>query len=154
MLVYLVRHMEAVDTLPDHGRALSEHGRRQAVVLAKFLRHAEAFQPAEIWHSPLVRAKETAQVLSRELALAVPVKQVAGLTPEDDPEAMAEVLAKSARPVALVGHEPHLSALASLLVTGSLEHVAFAMKKGATLALERYGARWIVRWHVEPDLLT
>lgn len=153
MLVYLIRHAEAVDTLPDAERALSTHGRQQVVALAEFLRRAKAFRPAEVWHSPLVRARETAELLSRELALTAPLKQVAGLTPEDDPETIAATLANLTRPVALVGHEPHLSALASLLVTGATQPVVIAMKKGATLALERSGPRWVVRWHIEPGLL-
>lgn len=151
MLLYLIRHAEAVDTTPDHARALSARGREQVARLAGFLRRSNAFRPAELWHSPLVRARETAEALGRELAL--PSKEVAGITPDDDPQAIAGALAKLAQPVALVGHEPHLSALASLLVTGAAQPVVFAMKKGATLALERGGARWVVRWHVEPGML-
>lgn len=154
MLLYLIRHAEAVDTVPDAGRVLSARGRHQVAVLAEFLRRAKAFRPAEVWHSPLVRARETAQLLVQELALPVALKQVAGITPEDDPQEIAQSLATLARPVALVGHEPHLSALASLLVAGATQPVVFAMKKGATLALERSGTRWAVRWHIEPDLLT
>ncbi|MES2694307.1 MAG: phosphohistidine phosphatase SixA [Verrucomicrobiota bacterium] len=155
MLLYLIRHAEAVDTYPDHSRALSTRGRHQTAVLAHFLQRTKAFRPAQVWHSPLLRAKETAQVLLHELPLAVPVKEVPNITPEDDPREIAQVLADMTHPLALVGHEPHLSALASLLVAGTPQPVLFAMKKGATLALEYGGgARWVVRWHVEPDLLT
>lgn len=153
MLLYLIRHAEAVDTVPDAARALSARGRHQVAVLAQFLQRTNAFRPTEVWHSPLVRAHETAQLLTHELGVTLPRKATAGLTPDDDPASIAAVLATHARPVALVGHEPHLSALASLLVAGATQPVVFAMKKGAMLALERSGARWVVRWHIEPGLL-
>ena len=70
-----------------------------------------------------------------------------------DPRAILPALINHAAPLAVVGHEPHLSALASQLVTGATYPVAFAMKKGTVLALERGSStRWVVRWHVEPDL--
>lgn len=154
MLLYLIRHAEAADTAPDFSRALTARGRHQVQLLASFLARTKAFRPAEVWHSPLVRARETAEVLVRELGIGAPLKEVAGITPEDDPHAMVQTLGRLMRPVALVGHEPYLSALASLLVAGAAQPAVFAMKKGATLALEPGGARWTVRWHIEPDLLT
>lgn len=154
MLVYLIRHADAVNTTPDHARALSVHGREQVAQLAMFLRRSKAFSPKDVWHSSLVRARETAGLLVRELGLNTAAAEIAGLTPDDDPQIVARMLETVTRSVALVGHEPHLSALASLLVAGATHPVVFAMKKGATLALERSGARWVVRWHVEPDLLS
>jgi phosphohistidine phosphatase len=66
---------------------------------------------------------------------------------------IAAKLADLTKPLALVGHEPHLSALGSLLVTGGTDPVVIAMKKGAVLALEWGGRRWVVRWHIEPGML-
>ena len=153
MHVYLIRHAEAEDTTPDRLRRLSKHGRNQTRALAKFLRRSEAFAPEEIWHSTLVRAQETAALLSVGLKLPVPLREVADLAPDDDPHRIARQLATSRRTIAIVGHEPHLGALASLLVTGTPEPVRFAMKKGATLSLEGAGRHWVVCWHVCPALL-
>ncbi len=153
MLLYLIRHAEAADIVPDEARPLTAHGRHQVVSLAQFLKGGGDFRPAAVWHSPLVRARETAQLLLRELAPATPLREVPTITPDDDPREIVPALTAHLPPLALVGHEPHLSALASLLVAGATYPVVFAMKKGAVLALERGpGARWIVRWHVEPDL--
>jgi phosphohistidine phosphatase len=152
-MLYLIRHADAVDLHPDQARPLSDRGRAQVKTLAKFLERSEAFSPDEIWHSSLVRANETAKLLAKELRFAGPCHEVPGLKPEDDPREIARKLAKLDRSVALVGHEPHMSALASLLVVGATFPVAFIMKKGATLALEYGEPRWIVRWHVAPGLL-
>jgi phosphohistidine phosphatase len=154
--VYLVRHAHATEAADDAARPLSAKGRAQVRALAKFLRTTtnDAFAPAEIWHSPLVRSRETAELLARRLKLTAPLKLTPGLEPEDDPRAAAERIAAARKPIAVVGHEPQLSAVASLLVAGRAAPVAFAMKKCAVLALERDGTNWIVRWHVSPEVIT
>lgn len=153
MLLYLIRHAEAADIVPDEARPLTAHGRHQVASLAQFLQRSEDFRPAVVWHSPLVRARETAQLLLRELSLSTPLREVPNITPDDDPRELMPTLSAHLPPLAVVGHEPYLSALASLLVAGTTYPVVFAMKKGAVLALERGpNNRWIVRWHVEPDL--
>ena len=60
---------------------------------------------------------------------------------------------KSAAPVAIVGHDPHLSALASLLVTGCAEPTNFVLKKCAVLRLDRTGNGWSVRWQISPEIV-
>lgn len=153
MNLYLIRHAHAEDTEPDQARRLSRRGQKQVRALGKFLRRTAAFAPEEIWHSTLVRAQETAALLTLAAKVGAPLREVADLAPGDDPRRLARILAKCDRAIALVGHEPHLSALASLLVAGKADPPRFAMKKGATLALEGTGRHWIVRWHVAPDLL-
>lgn len=153
MTIYLVRHAHAVDQAPDHSRPLSERGHEQVRVLGRFLRASEGFAPEEIWHSSLLRAKETAELLTRHAKLEGRQREVAGLRPEDNPAGIARELAGITRSVAVVGHEPHLSTLATLLVTGSAEPVVFVMKKCSALALERAGGQWLVRWHVHAGLI-
>jgi phosphohistidine phosphatase len=121
--------------------------------LGRFLRSSGAFLPEEIWHSPLVRSHETAALLARQLRLDVPLLLQPGLEPEDKPEMVARRLRSATRSVAIVGHEPHLSALASLLVRGRAAPPAFVIKKCTALTLEGTGRFWMVRWQVSPELL-
>lgn len=153
MQLYLIRHAHAEDAQPDAARRLSVRGCRQVRVLAKFLRNCGAFDPAEIWHSTLVRARKTAELLAAGTRLEAPLREVEGLAPDDDPRRFARRLAAGPEALAVIGHEPFLGALASLLVTGATDPGRFAMRKGAVLALEGGGRRWTVRWHVSPDLL-
>ena len=74
-----------------------------------------------------------------------------GLCPEDDPAAVARRLARARTPVAIVAHEPLLSALASRLVAGAAEPVVFHVRKASALALARVGRRWVVRWFLPPE---
>lgn len=154
MIVTLIRHAHALDAADDARRPLSERGREQVRVLAEFLGRSEAFQPDEFWHSPLDRAQETAERLQRRMKLAAPCRLVPGLEPESDPRDLARRLRTAPGRLAVVGHEPHLSAVASLLVTGRAEPPVFAMKKCAALTLDGSGEDWIVRWHVSPEVLT
>ena len=153
MHVYLIRHAHAVDADEDPARPLSARGIEQTKVLAKFLKPSDAFAPEEIWHSPLARSRETAGLLAKHLRLRVALTLVSGLEPDDDAAVIAARLKSCTHPLAIVGHEPQLSALATLLVTGRREPVKFTMKKSAVLALEGIGPHWSVRWHVSPELL-
>ncbi len=154
MELFLIRHTHAEDTVPDHARRLSERGRAQVETLAKFLRRGEAFAPREIWHSTLVRARETAEFLAADLKLDAPRREIAGLAPEDSPRALLKKIAAGPASLALVGHEPFMSGLATLLVIGRETGLPrIAMKKGAILALEGDADWWTVRWHVWPGLV-
>ena len=151
MPVYLIRHAHAVDADEDAARPLSKRGEQQVRALAEFLGRSAAFQPDEFWHSPLLRSRQTAELLARRLKLSAPLVPVPGLEPEADPLVLARRIKSATRSVAVVGHEPHLSALASLLITGRALPPSFVMKKCAALALEGIGEHWMVRWHVSPE---
>ena len=151
-VIYLVRHAHAGDASSDEIRTLSHRGRTQVKQLAALLRPAGAFQPDQVWHSPLVRARETAELLIGELRLDPAWHELRELEPEADPALVARRLAKAHGAIAVFGHEPHLGSLASLLVTGESSPVAFVFAKATTLALVPGGARWSVRWQLSPDL--
>lgn len=151
-LLYLIRHAHALDNPDDNLRLLSERGHHEVELLARVLRPSGAFQPQEVWHSTLVRARETAELLLKGLRLNPPRLERRDLEPEANPQLVAHSLAAVPVPLALFGHEPHMSSLASLLVGGDPEAVLFGFQKATMLALEPAGARWCVRWQISPDL--
>lgn len=151
--VYLIRHAHAEDGEDDAARPLSRKGEKQIRRIGRFLRECEAIELAEFWHSPLVRSKDTAELLADRLRLDAPLVEVAGLLGEDDPSVMARKLARVRKPVAVVGHEPHLSALASLMVAGKAQPPCFTLDKCAVVCLEQTNHRWSVRWQISPELV-
>ena len=153
MELFLIRHAHAVDAKEDAARPLSDRGRKQARQLAKFLGAGGAFRPAAFWHSSLARSQETARLLARGLRRKVPLVEMSGREPDDAPAAILRQLRGGNDPLAIVGHEPHLSGLASLLVGGRADAPVFVLRKCAVIALEGAGARWQVRWHLSPELL-
>ncbi len=153
MLVYLVRHAHAVDGEKDAERPLSRRGEHQVGRLAEFLRPTSAFQPQQIWHSSLRRSRETAELLARALELKAPLALMPDLEPDADPRAVARRLHALSYSVAVVGHEPHLSSLATVLIAGRLDPPAVVMKKCAALAVENVDGAWTIRWHISPEVL-
>lgn len=152
-MLYLIRHADARNSAPDELRPLSPHGQAQVGRLAAFLRAAGTFRPDEIWHSRLLRARETAAGLHQALRPGVPLRERGGLAPDDDPEELVASLEAFPRPLALVSHEPFLGLLASRLVAGEPAPVRFLMKKAGVLALAPAGRHWVACWHLDPDLL-
>src|SRR4051812_37748899 len=146
MLIYLIRHAHALDGKDDAARPLGKKGRKQIRDVARWLRKSGGLKAREFWHSPLVRSIDTARCFVRHLRSRGKLVPVGGLLHDDDPAIMLRRLDKVAHPVAVVGHDPHLSALASLLVTGSAKPPRFVLKKCAVLALEKTDAGWAVRW--------
>jgi phosphohistidine phosphatase len=141
---------------------LSAQGRETTRNVAAFFQTNGALASVRaVWHSPLPRAKETAVLLAKELRLDALLIEAPGLLPGDDPAWVADRLEQVDRTVLIVGHEPHLGALATLLVRGKVKPVGFDVKKTAILALEKAGgnhkksgrACWRVRWHLSPELL-
>jgi phosphohistidine phosphatase len=151
--LYLIRHAHAVAAGEDPLRPLSPRGRAQVAQLAAFFRANGRLRLVEIWHSPLVRSRETATLLAQGLDFFGPLVETAGLEPEDEPRAILGRVTGAPDGLAIVGHEPHLNALASLLMRGVDRPPRFELKKGACLALERDGNAWQVRWLVDPELI-
>lgn len=85
--------------------------------------------------SPCLRAVETARILSEEAGWAE-AELRDELRPETPASAAYRVLgAPAEESVALVGHEPALGELASLLVTGDERAAAFELKKGGVVCI-------------------
>lgn len=149
-MIYLIRHADAVSDEVDPVRPLSAKGREQLARVCAILRKRTGFRPREIWHSPLERSRETAELLARGLQLTAPLVLTAGLTPDDDPSRIAAVLETEAGDIALVGHEPHLGILSSIMVHGPERTSAlFHFPKAGVLALSPDGRRWRPEWLVK-----
>jgi phosphohistidine phosphatase len=146
-MIYLIRHADAVSDEVDPVRPLSAKGREQVAKVCGVLAKAPGFNPREIWHSPLARSLETAELLAKGLKLSAPVVLKPGLEPDDDPSKVAAILEKESRELALVGHEPHLGVLACLLVYGpSRAPMFFHFPKAGVLALSKDGLKWKSEW--------
>jgi phosphohistidine phosphatase len=152
MLVYLVRHGEAKSEMEDTSRPLSEKGQRDIGVLADLVAARFKLFPGRVYHSPRLRATQTAAIICEKLPHAPAIVETDGLSPMDDPGLWAERLASEEMDVMLVGHLPHISKLASnlLICEGGREIADF--KPGTVVCLEKTGA-WRLKWMVSPDIL-
>jgi phosphohistidine phosphatase len=113
MDLILWRHAQAEEGSPDHARELTAHGRKQAQRMGAWLDRALP-SGCKILSSPTARTLQTVEALGRKYRIVDTI----------GPHASAyEVLHAAgwpdARgPVLVVGHQPWLGQVASLLLTG------------------------------------
>lgn len=138
MQVLLIRHARAEERAllkRDAGRVLTADGVRRMRKAARGLRTLVP-ELEHIATSPLVRARQTADILARQYP-AAGRSVLPALKPGGEPRAvLAWLVAQPAgATLALVGHEPDLGALAAWLLAGrNRSFVHF--KKGAVALLE------------------
>lgn len=159
--LWIVRHGIAEATAPrgdDGQRRLTAVGRARMQRAAMGLRALDV-DPAVILTSPLPRASETAAIVAATIAPRTRPQVLEALIPGTPPADVLRALrpASHHRRVMLVGHEPGLSELAALLLTGSVEGLRVRLRKGGciALALERLVPPAGVRldWHLTPKQL-
>lgn len=127
MDLILWRHAEAEEGgagMPDSKRRLTARGEKQAHDMAKWLR-AQLPKKTKILVSPAVRTQQTAHALALpfevEPKIAVGADVADLISAADWPSQPGAVL--------LVGHQPSLGRLASLLLSGT--EADWSIKKGA-----------------------
>lgn len=142
MNLYLLRHGIAVDIAEldfagDAARPLTPKGRRQLRKVAAALRAMKVKFNA-ILSSPLVRTRQTTEVIAKELKFKAQLAFCTELRPGGSAEKLIQhinALKPAPENLLLVGHEPDLSELLSLLVTGHAGG-GFSFKKAGLAKLE------------------
>ncbi len=157
--LYLVRHGVAAergaDYPDDSKRPLTSDGisrmRKEAKALA-----ALGVDFDLIVSSPLVRTKQTADILAQAVPSQPSVTTSDALAPAGTPTAVFQELSKHMRKarIALVGHEPNIGELAARLI-GSRTPIEF--KKGAICRIDFEvfppKGHGHLRWFVTPRML-
>jgi phosphohistidine phosphatase len=136
--LYLVRHAIAAergDEWPDDAkRPLTERGISRFNDVVRGLERLDV-SIDEIFTSPLVRARQTADLLATGMKGKATVKTLDALAPEHAPATVMTQLARAAKRsrVALVGHEPGLGELAAHLIGAQR---ALAFRKGGIARID------------------
>lgn len=160
MDIYLLRHGDAVElgtagVKTDFDRPLTPEGKRTIEHVARALR-AMCVRVDLVLTSPLIRAKQTADIVARildvedqlmlaeELIVGVSQRKLINKLRGFDPVPGA---------VLLVGHEPYLSRLVSVLVTGQPDAL-ISIKKGGLCKLTveslKFGRCAQLEWLLTP----
>lgn len=160
MNLYLIRHAIAEEesaTGEDSQRVLTEKGAKKMRAIAKGLR-ALGVEFDFILAGPYVRAEQTAGILADVFKMKKKFAVSENLTPMGDPDLLfAEINEKySVNSLAIVGHEPYLSTLVSLL-TANGSAVDMTFKKGGVcyLAAEdlHHARKATLEWLMPPGIL-
>ena len=153
MRVTLIRHAEAGDDAPrDEARALTSRGRADARRLGRALaRRGVRF--AAIVTSPLVRAVQTAEIVAAATEYRGRIAATDRLQPEaaarDVVAFLATLAENDGKSVALVAHEPILSAIAAAL-TRTPRHPSLRKAEALRIRLpDGPEAHGTLRWRVD-----
>ncbi|MCX7818337.1 MAG: phosphohistidine phosphatase SixA [Kiritimatiellae bacterium] len=159
MRIVFMRHGIAVDgaaAASDELRPLTEEGRERVRKVARGLRTLDC-RPRIIVSSPLVRARETAEIVAELLAPKVEVQELDSLRPGGNfAEFMSWVEQQDAEEILAVGHMPDIAEFAQRCLTG---RVLFSMtfKKAAACLIEFDGepaaGRGCLEWLIQPGAL-
>ena len=159
MDIYILRHGIAVERgtpgyKKDSDRPLTKDGEE------KMRQIAEAMVGMElkfdlILSSPYVRAQQTAKIVAKALGEEVTFTKF--LVPDADPlDLIAEINDEKPHTVLLVGHEPDLSQLISMLACGTTAGT-FELKKGGLCKLTAetiaFGQCATLNWLLTPKQL-
>ena len=130
-------------------RPLSAEGRRHVEQTAR-LAVERNVQPSAIYHSGILRAAETAEILARHFPSVERVAQLSGLLPDDDPAIIKAELDFAADSLMLVGHLPFMSRLTGLLLHGDSERPAAEFLPASMVCCVKSATEWKIRWHIAP----
>jgi phosphohistidine phosphatase len=162
MLLYIVRHAWAADRIDpawptDELRPLTDEGRERFACMVKLLAQ-RAFAPELIATSPLVRCRQTAEIIAQGVPGEPEVVEREELAPGSDLQGLVKWTIRKGcdcREVAWVGHAPDVAHLAAILVGDSGSALRFA--KGTIAAIEFEDIPWIgqgeLRWLATAKLL-
>ncbi|MGE3273857.1 MAG: phosphohistidine phosphatase SixA [Vicinamibacterales bacterium] len=158
--VYLVRHAIAADRGPrypdDRVRPLTADG------VSRFRRAVQGLAALDVtldvvFTSPLLRARETADLLAAGLKPKPAVEILEALAPGGAPKDVLAAIARAGRTsarLALVGHQPELGDLAARLL-GARGRIEFKKGGVALVEVERStpGGPGMLRWLLPPRAL-
>jgi len=115
--LYLLRHAKAVATDPgldDFARELTVRGMQDAAAMARYL-HKNGMRPDLILASGAARTRQTAQLVQRELDTILEYHDTLYLAERGKILAMVQAAPAALSSVMVIGHNPGIEDLASLL---------------------------------------
>ena len=161
MELYILRHAIAAlggtgEYPQDSDRPLTDKGRAKLRRVVRGMR-ALGLGFDLILTSPYVRARQTAERVAGEMGAEKTLHLTPHLAPDGDPRALIRQIASRRAPserILLVGHEPCLSELISVLVSGDAR-TAITLKKAGLCKLVvetlRYGRCASLEWLLAPS---
>lgn len=141
MKIYLMRHASAVERLggaivSDSQRPLTEEGKEEARLVANALKKLNV-KPTFIVSSPLVRTRQTAEIVKEVLGIEGELKIADGLAPGGRASEVFKNLKKLPpfEDIFLVGHEPDIGRISADLMLAGPE-VMLPFKKAAVIRVD------------------
>jgi phosphohistidine phosphatase len=153
MKLYFLRHASASNVAPsDAERRLTKEGKEEARVAGAALAEL-GVKPALVLSSPLLRARQTAEIAAREFGFAGEIEMIDELRNDTPIAGLLRALQPhaDAKEILLVGHMPSLSEHIAVLIDAKSAD-GLPLGKGGVACVElehlHYGTgqlRWLMR---------
>lgn len=160
MELYVLRHSDAAPhgTMKDADRPLTDEGIKKMTRVAEAMRKMELSFDA-ILSSPYVRAKETAGIVGEIMKCRSLIKLTPNLVSDASPSAVVKEINEDLphkNRVLVVGHNPFLTILVSVLISGR-DDTLIKFRKGGLCKLTaetlRFGQCARLEWLMAPSLV-
>jgi phosphohistidine phosphatase len=158
MKIYLVQHGKAYGKSEDPERSLTEEGKKEIVKVVTFITEKKPLdiniKLTKIFQSGKTRAKETAELIAQFIHPAEGIHESKDLEPMANPSKWLDRLRQMNQDTMLVGHLPHLSKLASLLLTRTetkTESEIIKFSNAGIICLSKE-EEYSIEWIVTPDI--
>ena len=156
MKLYCVRHCEALSTILDPERSLSEQGPDDARKIAGYIEERGIVIP-RIVHSGIKRAAQTAEYIAATCQYEDLIVSPELLDDQADVALLIDELKQWTRDTLLVGHMPYMANLVSALVMDNDDAVSsqlLTFSPGTMVCLNGVAdGGWIIDWVIKPDNL-
>ncbi len=153
MKIYLIQHGHSLSKEEDPKRSLSEKGKEDLKKVAKFL-EGQGIKVKTLIHSKKERAIQTAHIISQDIEILQGPEEIDGLSPLDDPKIIFERIKDYEDDIMIVGHLPHLSKLASLILLGDESKELIRFQQGGVVCIEGdWSNGFKICWMVVPSIL-
>lgn len=154
MRLFLIQHGLAKSKDEDPERPLTDQGRDDSDAMAKIIASGLQKAPKHIYHSGKTRAQQTAEIFAAQMGASADLQFAEGLSPMDNPREWFDRLKEMHEDTMLVGHLPHLSRLASLILVGNPEKSVIRFANSGVVCLQRDNSgEWSVAWMIVPRLV-
>ena len=161
MKLYLVRHATATEGIggevrTDADRPLISAGRKEAQEVASALKKL-GVKPDVLLSSPLVRARQTAEVFAEVFGFNEKVEMTDALAPAGQFGQLCKAIGlhKRANEVILFGHQPDLTVLASTLLGAGID-LDMPFKKAGACRIDVYDCPpttpGTLKWFITPKI--
>jgi phosphohistidine phosphatase len=151
MTLWLGRHGDAVDadaSGSDFNRQLSDLGRFQVRQMAQWLMSREE-TPQLVLHSPLVRARQTAELIAAEIPGVVKMAEPLLAPGFSTAELLRRLNDSGVQRIVCIGHQPDIGRILEELTGGRM-----AVSPGTLAGIEFYGLAakecGYLRWLADP----
>ena len=153
MKLYLVQHGKAKSKKEDPERPLTEKGLHNIQRMAIYSKKHLNIKIEQIVHSGKLRAKQTAEIFEKHLTPSKKIVSNKDLEPLADPKIWQKQLTEIPGDLMLVGHLPHLSKLASILLVNDENREVITFRESGIVSLELTHHHWTVQFIITPDTI-